>query len=201
MKKWKRNIKKRKEKAYIFSVRKRETEKEKEREMVGSGASDRSKEAVGMMALHEALRSVCLNSDWTYSVFWTIRPRPYLSHSLSLLLPLSLSLSLSLSVPLYYAFNWAASLPIIAEESEVVMGAKLETTTAACKFSLVQHSLHYFLSFALKRGRALLLFFFYKQSNYSLNFVNGRWVFFGFLWSIIWDGYSVILSLGSYRFQ
>ncbi|KAL6959112.1 hypothetical protein U1Q18_045697 [Sarracenia purpurea var. burkii] len=46
--------------------------------MVGSGASDRSKEAVGMMALHEALRTVCLNSDWTYSVFWTIRPRPRL---------------------------------------------------------------------------------------------------------------------------
>ncbi|GFP78626.1 transcription factor bhlh155 [Phtheirospermum japonicum] len=44
--------------------------------MVGSGAGDRSKEAVGMMALHEALRTVCLNSDWTYSVFWTIRPRP-----------------------------------------------------------------------------------------------------------------------------
>ncbi|KAG4960776.1 Protein RICE SALT SENSITIVE 3 [Glycine max] len=44
--------------------------------MVGSGASDRSKEAVGMMALHDALRRVCLNSDWTYSVFWTIRPRP-----------------------------------------------------------------------------------------------------------------------------
>lgn len=44
--------------------------------MVGSGAGDRSKEAVGMMALHEALRSVCLNTDWTYSVFWTIRPRP-----------------------------------------------------------------------------------------------------------------------------
>ncbi|GAV72320.1 bHLH-MYC_N domain-containing protein [Cephalotus follicularis] len=44
--------------------------------MVGSGSADRSKEAVGMMALHEALRSVCLNSDWTYSVFWTIRPRP-----------------------------------------------------------------------------------------------------------------------------
>ncbi|GAB4849483.1 hypothetical protein Ancab_004277 [Ancistrocladus abbreviatus] len=44
--------------------------------MVGSGAGDRSKEAVGMMALHEALRSICLNSDWTYSVFWTIRPRP-----------------------------------------------------------------------------------------------------------------------------
>lgn len=52
--------------------------------MVGSGAtSDRSKEAVGMMALHEALRTVCLNSDWTYSVFWTIRPRPYISLSLS----------------------------------------------------------------------------------------------------------------------
>lgn len=46
--------------------------------MVGSGGSttDRSKEAIGMMALHEALRTVCLNSDWTYSVFWTIRPRP-----------------------------------------------------------------------------------------------------------------------------
>ncbi|ONI12647.1 hypothetical protein PRUPE_4G176900 [Prunus persica] len=44
--------------------------------MVGSGATDRSKEAVGMMALHEALRSVCLSTDWTYSVFWTIRPRP-----------------------------------------------------------------------------------------------------------------------------
>ncbi|KAB2032572.1 hypothetical protein ES319_D05G383600v1 [Gossypium barbadense] len=44
--------------------------------MVGSGSADRSKEAVGMMALHEALRTVCLNSDWTYSVFWTIRPRP-----------------------------------------------------------------------------------------------------------------------------
>ncbi|CAI9773507.1 unnamed protein product [Fraxinus pennsylvanica] len=43
--------------------------------MVGSAASDRGKEAAGMMALHEALRSVCLNSDWTYSVFWTIRPR------------------------------------------------------------------------------------------------------------------------------
>ncbi|KAL3636888.1 hypothetical protein CASFOL_019187 [Castilleja foliolosa] len=45
--------------------------------MVGSGAGDcRSKEAVGMMALHEALRTVCLNTDWIYSVFWTIRPRP-----------------------------------------------------------------------------------------------------------------------------
>lgn len=46
--------------------------------MVGSGSvgGDRSKDAVGMMALHEALRSVCLNSDWIYSVFWTIRPRP-----------------------------------------------------------------------------------------------------------------------------
>ncbi|CAI9784223.1 unnamed protein product [Fraxinus pennsylvanica] len=44
--------------------------------MVGSGATDRSKEAVGMMALHDSLRTICLNSDWTYSVFWTIRPRP-----------------------------------------------------------------------------------------------------------------------------
>ena len=62
--------------------------------MVGSGASDRSKEAVGMMALHDALRRVCLNSDWTYSVFWTIRPRPYdmlLFHSLILSFCLSVS--------------------------------------------------------------------------------------------------------------
>ncbi|XP_009397203.2 protein RICE SALT SENSITIVE 3 [Musa acuminata AAA Group] len=45
--------------------------------MVGSGGGDcRSKEAMGMMALHEALRNVCHNSDWAYSVFWTIRPRP-----------------------------------------------------------------------------------------------------------------------------
>ncbi|KAK9674465.1 hypothetical protein RND81_12G234500 [Saponaria officinalis] len=45
--------------------------------MVGTGGGgERSKEAVGMMALHEALRAVCLHSDWTYSVFWTIRPRP-----------------------------------------------------------------------------------------------------------------------------
>ena len=52
--------------------------------MVGSGAAGggdhaRSKEAAGMMALHEALRNVCLSTDWTYSVFWTIRPRPYVS--------------------------------------------------------------------------------------------------------------------------
>jgi hypothetical protein len=54
--------------------------------MVGSGADGggggddaRSKEAAGMMALHEALRNVCLDSDWTYSVFWTIRPRPYVT--------------------------------------------------------------------------------------------------------------------------
>ncbi|KAG2310526.1 hypothetical protein Bca4012_025039 [Brassica carinata] len=46
--------------------------------MVGSASvgGAGSKDAVGMMALHEALRSVCLNSDWIYSVFWTIRPRP-----------------------------------------------------------------------------------------------------------------------------
>jgi hypothetical protein len=43
----------------------------------GGGDHARSKEAAGMMALHEALRNVCLTSDWTYSVFWTIRPRPY----------------------------------------------------------------------------------------------------------------------------
>ncbi|WOL04939.1 hypothetical protein Cni_G13662 [Canna indica] len=46
--------------------------------MVGSGGDGRSsKEAVGM-ALHEALRNICVSSDdWTSSVFWTIRPRPY----------------------------------------------------------------------------------------------------------------------------
>ncbi|KAL8514119.1 hypothetical protein ACS0TY_013299 [Phlomoides rotata] len=54
---------------------KEKPEKARERELVGSGAAHRSKEAVGMMALHEALRSICLNSDWTYSVFWTIHPR------------------------------------------------------------------------------------------------------------------------------
>ncbi|CAA7405561.1 unnamed protein product [Spirodela intermedia] len=42
--------------------------------VVGEGG--RSKEAMGMVALHEALRNVCRNFDWTYSVFWTIRPRP-----------------------------------------------------------------------------------------------------------------------------
>ncbi|KAF8086149.1 hypothetical protein N665_0633s0001, partial [Sinapis alba] len=36
----------------------------------------RSKEALGMVALHEALRTVCLNTEWAYSVFWSIRPRP-----------------------------------------------------------------------------------------------------------------------------
>ena len=76
--------------------------------MVGSGAAGggggdhaRSKEAAGMMALHEALRNVCLNSDWTYSVFWTIRPRPYVpdvSFSLSLRL-VATSTSLASSVP------------------------------------------------------------------------------------------------------
>ncbi|XP_076883137.1 protein RICE SALT SENSITIVE 3-like [Bidens hawaiensis] len=46
--------------------------------MAGSAATDRGKEALGMMALHETLRNLCINTDWTYSVFWTIRPRPRL---------------------------------------------------------------------------------------------------------------------------
>ncbi|KAL4580361.1 hypothetical protein LXL04_016552 [Taraxacum kok-saghyz] len=46
--------------------------------MAGSGPTDRGKEAIGMLALHETLRNLCINSDWTYSVFWTIRPRPRL---------------------------------------------------------------------------------------------------------------------------
>ncbi|CDY32311.1 BnaC01g36300D [Brassica napus] len=29
-----------------------------------------------MVALHEALRTICPNTEWTYSVFWSIRPRP-----------------------------------------------------------------------------------------------------------------------------
>jgi len=92
--------------------------------MVGSGAtSDRSKEAVGMMALHEALRTVCLNSDWTYSVFWTIRPRPYIS----------LSLQLSLSTCFYISVSLTGSCPFLAEELEVVMAARLVMITAACK--------------------------------------------------------------------
>ncbi|GJS57753.1 rice salt sensitive 3-like protein isoform X1 [Tanacetum coccineum] len=46
--------------------------------MAGTGTTDRGKEALGMMALHETLRNLCINTDWTYSVFWTIRPRPRL---------------------------------------------------------------------------------------------------------------------------
>lgn len=79
----------------VGNKEKREKEKEKGK-MVGSGTSDRSKEAVGMMALHEALRSVCLNTDWTYSVFWTIRPRPYVSHA-------------SLFSPFLYLVFWGSS--------------------------------------------------------------------------------------------
>lgn len=78
----------------------RERESEKERDMVGSGVSDRSKEAVGMMALHEALRSVCLNTDWTYSVFWTIRPRPYCFTTLSSSIFLDYTVSTKLDVSL-----------------------------------------------------------------------------------------------------
>ena len=74
------------------------------------------------------------------------------------------------------------------------MGAKLETTTAACKFSLVQHSLHYFLSFALKRGRALFTLFLLQTEQLQCEFCqwemglfkffmidNLRWVFGNFV--------------------
>ncbi|KAJ9565844.1 LOW QUALITY PROTEIN: hypothetical protein OSB04_001810 [Centaurea solstitialis] len=44
--------------------------------MTGSGSTIRGKEAIGMMALHETLRNLCINSAWTYSVFLTIHPRP-----------------------------------------------------------------------------------------------------------------------------
>ncbi|CAN6861128.1 unnamed protein product [Brassica oleracea] len=52
-----------------------------------------------MMALHEALRSVCLiSSDWIYSVFWTIRLRPYKNTSLLSLSLSSMFIYLSLSL-------------------------------------------------------------------------------------------------------
>lgn len=93
--------------------------------MVGSGASDRSKEAVGMMALHEALRTVCLNSDWTYSVFWTIRPRPYVPFLFSIF-------------PLFHfvfePFFCNGFLPFSSDESGEAMVVKLEMTMAACKY-------------------------------------------------------------------
>ncbi|KAJ7523160.1 hypothetical protein O6H91_18G039900 [Diphasiastrum complanatum] len=40
------------------------------------GVVERSREVMAVMALHEALRNVCLNSEWNYAIFWTIRPRP-----------------------------------------------------------------------------------------------------------------------------
>ena len=64
----------------------------------GGGDHARSKEAAGMMALHEALRNVCLSSDWTYSVFWTIRPRPYAPLSF---LPFSSPLLSSVHQPIH----------------------------------------------------------------------------------------------------
>jgi len=93
--------------------------------MVGSGASDRSKEAVGMMALHESLKRVCLNSDWTYSVFWTIRPRPYA-------MPCHASHFFSFSL-FFCLQSSTGSSPFLAGEFEVVMAARLEMTTVACK--------------------------------------------------------------------
>lgn len=96
--------------------------------MVGSGGgSDRSKEAVGMMALHEALRTVCLNSDWTYSVFWTIRPRPYVFY---LFMYVSSSNNF-IFLTFLHAFS---SSSFIAGGSEVEMVAKLEMTMVACKY-------------------------------------------------------------------
>lgn len=109
--------------------------------MVGSGASDRSKEAVGMMALHEALRSVCLNSDWTYSVFWTIRPRPYVSFFPSVLLSISFSFSskclLITYIHFFFSFLFDYSLSFctgLAGELEVEMVVKLGTTMVACEY-------------------------------------------------------------------
>lgn len=104
--------------------------------MVGSGAGgdSRSKEAVGMMALHEALRNVCLNSDWTYSVFWTIRPRPctpLLSTSSTLNSPL-VSLPLLKSVTV---------LLISAGGAEEGAAARWETTMAACELFSVSITL------------------------------------------------------------
>lgn len=38
---------------------------QKPTDMAGSAATDRGKEAIGMMALHETFRNLCINSDWT----------------------------------------------------------------------------------------------------------------------------------------
>lgn len=112
----------------------------------GSGASDRSKEAVGMMALHEALRTVCLNSDWTYSVFWTIRPRPYIFLTLSLYVCVFLckfiSCFQSQSLSMVELFPELGIVHFVAEELEAVMAARLETTTAACECSMYKQCIH-----------------------------------------------------------
>ena len=93
------------------------------------------KDAVGMMALHEALRSVCLiSSDWIYSVFWTIRLRPYKNTSLSLSLSLSLLCS-SIFLSLYVIYLFVC-LFLITGGSVVEMDARLVMKVAACKFSL-----------------------------------------------------------------
>ena len=106
--------------------------------MVGSGGSTtyRSKEAIGMMALHEALRTVCLNSDWTYSVFWTIRPRPYVSLYLPSLFLVSLIMVLSFGdFDFVFAFGSVLIGFILgAGESGVVMAARSGMIMAACKY-------------------------------------------------------------------
>lgn len=102
--------------------REEDRENKGNKEMVGSGGvggdGSRSKEAVGMLALHEALRNLCLNSDWTYSVFWTIRPRPYPPS------PSFLSL-----------FHFTNSSPpsSLAGGAGAAMAARLATTMAICE--------------------------------------------------------------------
>lgn len=100
----------------------------------------RSKEALGMVALHEALRTVCLNTDWTYSVFWSIRPRPYVS--LYLLLTFSSSLSLTMSF-------WPSG-----EFEAVATAARSATTMEACKLHLL------LVLFTLVNGQDLSYFSF-----------------------------------------
>jgi len=139
--------------------------------MVGSGAADRSKEAVGMMALHEALRNVCLNSDWTYSVFWTIRPRPYVlffgslkSSTFLFLFSLFLYLygyhllkllSFLFKFCVFQLFCLIGILCFGVGEWGVVMVARLEMTTAACKYAWLFFGLFCLFAWFLEKQRKM----------------------------------------------
>lgn len=122
--------------------------------MVGSGGSttDRSKEAIGMMALHEALRTVCLNSDWTYSVFWTIRPRPYVSLSCPLYSLISVFILGDFDfLAVFFSGSLLIALILGAGELEVVMAARLGMIMVACKYMICLY-LSYSAKLSYKQG-------------------------------------------------